>query len=272
MSKPKVFVLGCGPAGLISAYAAQREFNADVLIYSIKRKSNLFGCQYLHAPIPGLNEERDGRAVKYRLFGTVEEYREKVYGSLTLPVSPQQLPGDHMAWDIRSTYDQLWEMFEPSIINFSLRPADVVPLLSAFMPNVCISSVPLPNLCQMGDAHTFQSVKCWAIGDAPELGQHVPVGTAPFTVNCNGESGVGWYRVSNVFGYSTVEWPGHRKKPPYEGVVPFNKPLTTNCDCMPSVLRVGRFGRWAKGVLSHTAYDATVARIQAALNEQAVTQ
>lgn len=259
----KVLVLGCGPAGLISAYAAEREFQAEVKIMSIKRPSQLYGCQYLHDAIPGL-DIGSPQMVSYQLFGTAEGYRKKVYGSLTLPVpiSPQHLPGDHLAWDLRRAYSQLWERFGERVIDVRLTPHDIVPMLGDFMPDVAISSMPAPVLCQRGDEHAFADVKCWAIGDAPELGVSVPFKpTAPFTVHCNGEPDVSWYRTCNVFDYGTVEWPAHRK-PPFEGVVPFRKPLSNNCDCLSSVLRVGRYGTWQKGILSHQAYDATVRKVK----------
>jgi hypothetical protein len=259
----RVLVLGCGPAGLIAAYAAQREFGAKVKILSVKRPSQLFGCQYLHEPIPGISDEDQWHDMTYTLEGDAEDYRRKVYGSLTPPVSPQHLAGNHRAWDLRVAYARLWEMFEPSITDLRLTPEMIVPMLSDIMPDVVISSLPAPVLCQVGEQHTFTSVKCWAIGDAPELGQSVHITCQPFHVVCNGLPDTGWYRLSNCFGYGTVEWPGHRKRPPLEGVVEFSKPLITNCDCMPSILRVGRYGMWRKGVLSHEAYAATARRIGA---------
>lgn len=259
----RVLVLGCGPSGLISAYAAEREFNAEVKILSVKRPSQLYGCQYLHEEIPGL-DIGEPRMVSYQLHGTVEQYRRKVYGSLTPPVSPQQYQGDHMAWNLRAAYRQLWERFSDKVVDVKVEPADIVPMLSDFMPDACISSLPAPVLCQAGDRHAFNDVKCYAIGDAPELGQNVqdyyPV--PPFTVVCSGMPGGSWYRACNVFGYSTIEWPGYKRRPPLEGVVEFRKPLSTDCDCLPSILRVGRYGRWQKGVLSHEAYAATAHKVK----------
>lgn len=265
---PRVIVLGCGPSGLIAAYAAQREFRAEVHIYSLKHRSALFGCQYLHEPIRGL-DNGEPQMVHYRLRGSHDEYRAKVYGSLTPPVSPQLLGGVHAAWDLRSVYGQLWDMFETKINHINLGPVDMIPMMSNFMPDVMISSIPVQSLCQKGDEHQHTSVKCWAIGDAPELGQQVgnifPV--PPFNVMCDGTPQTSWYRASNVFDHSTIEWPGHKRRPPIEGVVGFTKPLATNCDCLPSVLRVGRYGRWSKGVLSHEAYDATARFISAKLKD-----
>ena len=73
-------------------------------------------------------------------------------------------------------------------------------------------------------------------------------------VECNGTRDVGWYRKATVFGHTTVEWP-IRRKPPVKGVVTVRKPLSTNCDCWLNdripVLRVGRYGKWQKGYLTH---------------------
>jgi hypothetical protein len=261
----RVVVLGCGPAGLISAYAAEREYGAEVKIVSVKRPSQLYGCQYLHEPIPGITLDSGGDTVHYELNGTTEEYRRKVYGSLTPPVSPQQYAGSHLAWDLRQTYATLWNRYEDRIVDAKVTPEDIVLMLGDFMPDACISSLPAPVLCQAGDRHAFTSVKCWALGDAPEYGQHVAdygYTIPPFTVWCDGTKDASWYRMCNVFGYSTIEWPGHKRKPPIQGVAEFYKPLSTDCDCMPSILRVGRYGRWQKGVLSHQAYQATANKVK----------
>jgi hypothetical protein len=75
------------------------------------------------------------------------------------------------------------------------------------------------------------------------------------TVQCNSNDAPRWYRAANVYGYSTVEWPAG-PKPPWPGVVSVTKPLSTNCDCWVGKRfhRVGRFGRWTKGVLVHEAF------------------
>ena len=44
------------------------------------------------------------------------------------------------------------------------------------------------------------------------------------------------------------------------------KPIATNCDCFPNVIRAGRFGTWKKGVLTHDAMFNTLRE----LNERGV--
>lgn len=256
----RVLVFGCGPAGLLAAYAAEREFNADVTVVSVKQKSPLYGCQYLHGPIPGLALPQ--ATVNYHLRGTAEQYRKKVYGSLRPPtsVSPQLYEGLSPAWDIRNMYDQLWDRFEPKVNDLRVQPEDVIGLLDHFMPDGAVSSIPLPSLCQAGEQHTFNSVPVWAVGETPD--RPFPISFPPFTVACDGTEEIGWYRGANVFGYRTVEWPGHLRKVPVRGVVKVNKPLSTNCDCLAAVLRVGRFGMWQKGILVHETYDAVTQYLQ----------
>lgn len=106
----KALILGCGPAGLMAAHAAALR-NYDVVIVSKKRKSEMFGCQYLHQPIP-LVSKGDPVDVEYRLQGSIKDYRTKVYGDRpNVAVSPETLETDHKAWNIREAYDSLWAMY-----------------------------------------------------------------------------------------------------------------------------------------------------------------
>src|SRR3546814_9008500 len=53
---------------------------------------------------------------------------------------------------------------------------------------------------------------------APEIGIKLPYHAQPNTVICNGEQSPSWYRLANVFGRTTVEWPGYMPKPPINSV------------------------------------------------------
>lgn len=253
-SSKLVVVLGCGPSGLLAAHAA-RLSGCSVTILSVKRPSPLFGCQYLHAQIPKL-DSGDPHVVSYQLRGTPGEYADKVYGADNLPasVSPEELPGEHLAWDIRTGYVHLWEKYQHKISDVRLQASDIAPMLDYYSADVTINTVPMPLICE-NPMHNFKSTKCWAVGDAPVLGQIAPSIAPPFTVICDGTKDQGYYRASNVFGYQTVEWPGWKRKPPVAGVVDFLKPLATDCNCWPTVTRVGRMGKWQKGVLAHHAFE-----------------
>ena len=121
--------------------------------------------------------------------------------------------------------------------------------------------MPAPATCYARDRHTFASQEIWASGDAPGTGKYCPILAAePWTVVCDGTKERGWYRASNIFHHRTAEWPIHNK-PPISNLSVVKKPIRTNCDCFegiegyPSFLRVGRYGEWRKGVLSHHAYE-----------------
>jgi hypothetical protein len=248
-------ILGCGPAGLFAAHAlVQRGWR--VVIYSNKRRSEMFGAQYLHRAIPGLSDATTGRHIDYKLVGgTIDDYQGKVYGRRSgIRVSPGELAESHLGWDIRSAYNLAWELYSDHILNTPNITAGWAYSISQDNYNVVISTLPAPTLCG-NEEHNFDSQSVWAVGDAPERGIFCPVTEAkPFQVICNASRDYGWYRNANVFGYRTAEWSMDRK-PPIEGVAKVEKPLSTNCDCLPGIIRLGRYGEWRKGVLSHEAYE-----------------
>lgn len=266
MRKSRAAILGCGPAGLFAAHALIAK-GWQVQIFSKKRRSEMFGAQYLHAPIPGLTDS-DPVSIDYRLTGTIDGYREKVYGPASrATVSLQDLASSHQAWDIRQTYYNAWDRYSHLVHDYQVSPQflgfarDVdhggTFLASNFWDYV-INTIPLPDLCYQN--HEFQSTSIWAMGDAPERNLWAPYNPPENTVECNGDRWPAWYRASTVFGYSTVEWPG-AYKPPLPGIAEVVKPISNNCNCYTGkkvgfrFLPLGRYGSWKKGVLSHQAYE-----------------
>lgn len=253
--KKSVVVLGCGPAGLFAAHAVECA-GMNVVIVSKKRKSEMFGAQYLHKPIPEVSDDTPFD-VKYVLHGGVIDYRQKVYGAdWRGDVSPESLEQDHQGWNIRAAYDLLWQQYQDRIVNMTFaHPSEVDLFMTGLNPNHVISTVPAHLLCSSQE-HGFQAQKVWSLGDAPERGVFSPIKTELNTVECSGRKEHSWYRKSNILGFNTVEWP-YNKKPPIEGVSEVIKPLKTNCNCRPEIHRVGRYGQWEKGVLSHEAFFQT---------------
>lgn len=251
----RVYVLGCGPAGLFASHAAI-EAGHQVTILSKARKSHMYGAQYLHRPIPGLGGS-EPVMLDYRLVGNAEDYATKVYGEVPIDfVSPDKLVGQHPAWNIRRAYEEAWVRYSDRILNATLSPATVMGILDRNEVGLIISTVPAPALCYQPERHSFVCRDVWAIGDAPDRDVSAPKVCPPNTVICDGTRDVGWYRASNIFGFNTVEWPEDRK-PPIENVARISKPVRTNCDCYQDsgrVWRAGRFGTWQKGYLSHQAY------------------
>lgn len=247
----RVAILGCGPAGLMAAHGAILAGAKEIRVFSKKRKSELFGAQYLHAPIPEATSG-DPFLIRYTLTGTAEAYRAKVYGdNWTGTVSPEDLSESHEGWDIRQTYDWLWSTYAETIMDFDLNPLSVNQIRES-KPDIIVNTVPRPALCAKG--HQFKSTMIWAAGDAPERGKVIPYRQCPpNTVLCNGELEQAWYRLSHIDGFRTVEWPDY-VRPPIEAAQ-VTKPTWTNCDCTDDMVNVGRYGRWEKGSLSHEAFQ-----------------
>lgn len=250
----RVAILGCGPAGLFAAHAFA-ELGWTISIFSKKRRSEMFGAQYLHMPIPGLSLAPP-QTVTYKIMGTEQQYADKVYGGKlsARQVSPAYLNGEQRAWDIREAYYRGWEYYASLITSMAIDSSSIHSLMQSF--DMVVSSIPAREICgDMTGKHEFYSEDVWAVGDAPERGIFCPISVPPWEVHCNGEENPRWYRASNVFGYKTCEWPGE-KAPPVQDIAKVIKPISSSCDCWggKNLLRVGRYGTWRKGVLSHEAY------------------
>lgn len=259
----KVAILGCGPAGLVAAQAALSTNKAYVEIFSKKVPSQLYGSQYLHAPIPGIFSGYPVD-VSYQLRGgTHREYQEKVYGDNphVKSVSTEDLEQDHQAWDIREMYRNLWERWEPFITDTTINPDTVKPIIAGY--DLVVSTLHRFSLCTEG--HTFDGEEIWAAGSTPD--RELPYRTPANSIICDASSDIAWYRLSNVFGYTTVEWPIGRK-PPIPGLAKVVKPVWHNCDCLPEVLHVGRYGEWRKGALVHEVYPQVVDAVASAQRMQ----
>jgi hypothetical protein len=248
-----VAVLGCGPAGLVVAHAA-RMLDHNVTIFSDKvRPSVLYGCQYLHQPVPGYQSVSCAK-VSYSLFGTPAEYRRKVYGDEWAgKVSPEDFIGEHYAWDIRQTYHLMWEEYGKLVRQFEVINGHL-PRLGAGAEfggfNKIISTIPATAMCYQAE-HSFRFHAIWANGSTKEFHD----ADISNEIICNGTGSVSWYRIADVFGYRTVEWPAHPDITPDTNAVRVMKPLSTNCTCNPDIVRLGRYGEWAKGRLVHEVYD-----------------
>jgi hypothetical protein len=264
--QPTVAILGCGPAGLFAAHAAVLG-GANVTVFSKARKSYMRGAQYLHRPIPGLS--RNPFQVEYKLRGSVEGYRKKVYGDMDdILVSPQSLVGVADAWDIREAYDAAWSLYGDRVtsVDFSTMGAKE-PFMQSLVSNwdLVISTIPAPVLCSFPSLHSFTGQKVWVTENLKSLGDfHYGSDNllSDDLVVCSGDPDDWWYRQSRIQGWENTEFP-HDQKPNFPGLVhEVTKPLTTDCTCHPGIIRAGRYGMWQKGVLSHEAYDKTAAIVK----------
>jgi hypothetical protein len=267
--KKRVVVLGCGPAGLFAAHAAKQS-EADVHIISKKRRSEMYGAQYLHSGIPGLTDDQRSGQVEYRLTGDLDDYLKKVYGTI-IPdrsaITRESLVGTYPAWDIRRAYHQAFETYCDHVINHVVEADTLVSVLTEFRPDLLVSTVPAPALCAQPGVHAFDVRRIWAIGDAPERGVFTPRYSAePNIIWYNGEDSPAWYRYSFINGYAAMEWP-ESNRPPVEDVAVVDKPVATTCDCWMNakktrVIRLGRYGAWSRHGHSHQAYWRTLTALK----------
>lgn len=256
----KVLILGAGPAGLMAAHAAAITNNDVVIVSKQARKSFMRGAQYLHMPIP-MASTGAPFSISYQLKGTPEDYRNKVYGpDPRIQVSPEALLGSHLAWDIREAYDWLWETYGKYILHHDINPGNVTEILNQFSDaDEVISSIPAPQIC-IDPAHAFQAEKVWVTEMYRGHSAHRNV------VLCSGDPDDPWYRTSTIHEWKNTEYPADRK-PPFSAdkVHEVTKPIKTNCDCHSDIRRVGRYGTWTKGVLSHTAFYSTAEALSSGL-------
>jgi hypothetical protein len=248
-----VCVIGSGPSGLLAAWAAELSGAVDVLavISPGRRASRIGGAMYLHRQIPGMDNTPD--MVTYKLLGTPEGYRERVYGEAfpSVQVSPESLEGTHIAYDMRAAYGRLWARYYELLNDDRVGAGKLEAMLPSF--DLIVLAAPLPAFCRRPEAHAFRTQQVWGMEKAI-------IEVPPQTVVCNGSEDYSWYRVANLFGSRTTEWP-YRTRPPFP-VDEIQKPIYTTCDCWQEtgkVLRVGRYGTWTKGVLAHQAYEAVTA-------------
>lgn len=287
-----VAILGCGPTGLLAAHACSLE-GYDFEIFSKKRKSELFGSQYLHNPIPGITAENDeGVPVKYIVKGTPEEYRRKTHGKWwDGHVAPEEFEPDHTAWDIRQAYDALWRKYVGDIEMYNIPTRGA---LAGFFQRessdigvggyvswdlglkeyeLVISTVPRDIWKVPGEEFVYS--EGWALGDAPERGVFVEDivgnfgkdGLADNQIICDGTDYVPWTRLSKVYGYTSIEWPHHAAQPHQQATL-VRKPLhytpaaSQNANPTANWLHVGRYGQFEKGVVVTDAFDQVLKKLK----------
>lgn len=260
-----IAILGCGPSGLLAAWAValqQRPF----VIFSVPKKSGLGGAQYLHKPIDGLTDDDMAHMVTYRMEGDPVVYFEKAYGSMP----DYQFNSDwwkpenqEPAWNLIAYYDFLWEQFSPAINPESVTAQWLLEHIDDF--EMVVSTIPLGAICINNSMesppypHYFRMAPIRIKTEA--LNPNIPDGEIWY----DGTKDFSWYRQSHVFGHGNTEWgPTAPEKLPHKDLINGKKPTNTNCDCWPNVLKVGRYGRWAKSEHTHDAFQHTMD----ALNER----
>lgn len=245
----KVAVLGCGPAGLLACHAAVRAGHSPV-VFSRAVPSAIGGAQYLHQAIPGITKADPDGVVEFVKYGNEHGYAKKVYNDPYAKTSWYDYEeGPHNIWNMRRAYDKLWKKYSPLITDLKLDHAAAASLCRTFP--LVMNTVPMIHLC--GEDHLFESQDVWIVyGKMHERGEDRIIydGTGDFP----------WYRWSYIFGWVGIEY-GQLTKHELDATH-ITKPLVTTCECLPEMVRLGRYGRWQKGQLIHHAYEGAVHALQ----------
>jgi hypothetical protein len=240
---PKVCILGCGPAGLLAAHAAELA-GAEPHIYSKKNKSLIHGAQFLHESIPETSPR--SAPVIFDKIGSGEIYQMKVYGNMDVSTSWDKFPvGIRRAYSMQDLYDQLWERYQDLVREVEVTESLLTELEEAHGYDLLISTVPRYLLCSKG--HTFVQRKMYIVETTD-----VPTVSEPENVIVyNGDPMSGWYRFSRLFGHSFLEFGQDTQN--HSGVEGI-KIIGHECDCRPRWHCMGRYGKWQRGVLAHEAF------------------
>lgn len=247
-------ILGSGPAGLLAAHAhalAGREFD----IFSLGEPSSLIGPQYLYLHIPEVTNKAPEGYVRQICRGDMTGYRRKLYGNVDPQWVERPLAHGYNAWNLRSVYERLWSLYEKRVSQLEVTAPVVGSLVASHEYGRIISTIPATAICA-----AFHRFTAWSILVADVNVEPIEENTIVF----NGERNPAWVRESNIFGRQTTEWPttildpaNRRTRPPLPDVYEFEKPLRTDCDCWPTVVRMGRFGKWRNETWAHDAYNET---------------
>ena len=250
----KVIVIGCGPAGLAATHAAIG-LGANVEIIAPKAQTPQRGPLLLQRAIPGINTwHPDGTIHQYVVGGSILDYRYKLYGDINIGINGDKLVRKYHAWRHDTTYDNMWAKYHHLIDDRWVSPREMATLHERC--DLVVSTANTRAMCQDGN-HSFVSK---------------PVAIMPYTsfpnqphntLIFNADPEVPWVRSSLVFGAAVTEWPVEQAP---SGARTIQKPISTDCDCYPHVLRTGRFGAFKNEVWIDTAYWDTLGAIDSILN------
>lgn len=259
----KIAVLGCGTDGLLAAHACQQA-GITPKVYSRKVKTKLGGAQYLDCAIPELSKpDKPETVILHQVSGDEVDYRRKVYGGFPAPlhvISERSEVYDGMrepAWSLRRAYNKLWEKWEPLIEDKEITPTFLPKLLDRF--NLVISTVPLMSVCshRSGSYHNFH------------LRQSLiaPVMLETLVGDCvvwEGTMRRAWFRMSLIFGEAATEWPNGAPVPTMDKLMKITMPLGSDCDCWPSVVKLGRYGAWSRKEETSAVFGKVINVLQGA--------
>lgn len=238
-----MIVIGAGPAGLAAAHAAVGQY-CEVVVYAPKTKREQLGPLLLQRPIPGINQDHPDFTLRQIVIdGNILDYRRKLYGDVNIGINGDILREHLPGWDHRKTYDKLWNLYEHIIEHRWVTATEMATLHQE--ADLVVSTANARDMC-VNSEHEFltQPVLIARVASLANQPDNLTV--------FNGGDRYEWVRSAVIGGHPSTEWPlgtGFRT-----GTRIINKPIATDCDCYPNILRTGRYGAWKNEVWVDTAY------------------
>jgi hypothetical protein len=254
----RVAIIGSGPAGLLAAHAVERSGH-EPIIYG-QRSQNVDESQFLFECPPGL--ERQTFELTIDILGRPEDYAKKVYGDSAAPVSLQKLKtGVYQVTPLLEVYEFLWNVYGRTATQVRVDQLNLPDIARSV--ELTLNTMTAQDLCD-DPSHSFEFVRTYMLkGEAS--GENI------MYYNGANDPMHPWFRYSRIRGIGVFEYacpPTTWREAPGETIINGVKPTGNNCDCMitgdprlrgSKVQRIGRFGKWERGVMNHHAFQDAVA-------------
>lgn len=245
----KAVVIGCGPAGVLTAHACHLHGLQTTVVSPLVAMSKQYGAQYVHSKIDDVDHE--SFFLHYEYHGREDNYRKKIYGD-KVPVngtSWRRFRGITEAWPIYDIYQELFSRYRQSMKTLKVDPKNIWDLVDTY--DYVFNTAPLDSLAPMGE---YRVEYVWVVSSRAEKDVNEN------EIHYYGDERPA-YRSSQIAGFRSIEFP----EKAYDRIpwrlrrkaVKVAKPL----DCLvelPGVYRLGRYGKWQKGVLVDQAFHETM--------------
>jgi hypothetical protein len=249
----KIAIIGTGPAAMMAALAAHQEGYGHIHFYTshgAQLKSVIHGAQYVHGIIHDLPTWIHPFNVRYRYIGTEEIYRRGIYGDNLAPggTSWGKFGPIEAAWPMREIYD--WAFEELAVESLTIRrdlcPDEIEQMVDYY--DYVFNTAPLKAIARHGDFHHE------TVFIAPTNRYEIPRDE----IHYFGDGRIA-YRASNLMGSPSTEFPFRQRdyieRKTRKLLVEIQKPLSCSNVDLPGMYRLGRYGKWHKGVLTHHVYE-----------------